>query len=620
MTIKNRLFSNAAIVLVAIVLMFILSRYSSSTLSTLAQAQAEAEQLNTGMLMLRRHEKDFLARKDLKYIERFDLTLQDVQALTRSLQRYYQQFDLPDTELMQLKDTFAAYGQNMHELVEQQKTIGLDHEDGLYGALRKAVHGIEQELKRADQSALLVNMLQLRRNEKDFMLRRDLKYLQDFQANLTKLRDAIGQSNLDNASKTALQELSVVYAQGFEQLVKAEQAIGLDEKSGIRGNLRNTIQSTEEVLDAVMQRTRDEIEQAMSFNNLLVSLLTLVITILVATLAWLIARSIIIPIQTVSHTVHRIRNENDFTLQLKVEGRNELASMAADLNLLVEAFRNVVVDINRSVSMLNDASTELAQSAEQTANDMRSQLQETDMVATAVTQMSHTIDEIATNTENTAGKARDSSHFASTGASEVQQSVAQIRDLASQLTDSASAVAELEKESQVIGAVLDVIRGIAEQTNLLALNAAIEAARAGEQGRGFAVVADEVRSLATRTQQSTEEITKTVGSLQQRTQAIVQSVDSSHGKGQQAAERASTVGELLTRITGDLNSIMEMATQVATAIEEQSCVAAEVGKNVVQIRDLAEQVNTASIHNKEASDMVAEQAANLKASVNRFKV
>ncbi|GAA0376403.1 HAMP domain-containing methyl-accepting chemotaxis protein [Bowmanella denitrificans] len=620
MTIKNRLFSNAAIVLVAIVLMFILSRYSSSTLSTLAQAQAEAEQLNTGMLMLRRHEKDFLARKDLKYIERFDLTLQEVQALTRSLQRYYQQFDLPDTELMQLKDTFAAYGQNMHELVEQQKTIGLDHEDGLYGALRKAVHGIEQELKRADQSALLVNMLQLRRNEKDFMLRRDLKYLQDFQANLAKLRDAIGQSNLDNANKTALQELSVVYAQGFEQLVKAEQAIGLDEKSGIRGKLRNTIQSTEEVLDAVMQRTRDEIEQAMSFNNLLVSLLTLVITVLVATLAWLIARSIIIPIQTVSHTVHRIRNENDFTLQLKVEGRNELASMAADLNLLVEAFRNVVVDINRSVSMLNDASTELAQSAEQTANDMRSQLQETDMVATAVTQMSHTIDEIATNTENTAGKARDSSSFASTGASEVQQSVVQIRDLANQLTDSASAVAELEKESQVIGAVLDVIRGIAEQTNLLALNAAIEAARAGEQGRGFAVVADEVRSLATRTQQSTEEITKTVDSLQQRTQAIVQSVDSSHGKGQQAAERASTVGELLTRITGDLNSIMEMATQVATAIEEQSCVAAEVGKNVVQIRDLAEQVNTASIHNKEASDMVAEQAANLKASVNRFKV
>lgn len=254
----------------------------------------------------------------------------------------------------------------------------------------------------------------------------------------------------------------------------------------------------------------------------MVTTLTLFIALLVAALAWLIARSIIIPIQNVSRTVHRIRNENDFTLKLEVKGRNELADMAVDLNRLVESFRNVVIEINRSVNMLNEASTELAQSA--------------------------------------------------------------------------------------------------EQTNLLALNAAIEAARAGEQGRGFAVVADEVRNLAIRTQQSTEEITTIVGNLQRRTQSIVHLVDSSHGKGQEAAERASTVGDLLSSIIGDLNSIMEMATQVATAIEEQSSAAAEVGKNVVQIRDLAEQVNVASIHNKQASEMVAEQAANLKTSVNRFRV
>lgn len=620
MTIKNRLFSNAAIVLVAIILMFLLSRYAFSTLNHLANTLAKAEQLNASMLMLRRHEKDFLARKDLKYIERFDTEMGKSMALIDELRAAYQQLDLADQELQNLKLTFSAYSEGMHKLVGQQQLIGLDHKDGLYGSLRQAVHGIEQELKSANANALLVDMLQLRRNEKDFMLRRDMKYLQDFHSNADVFNLHISQSALSPVQQQALLPLLKTYVMQFEQLVSAEEIIGLDEQAGIRGQLRHTIQSTEAVLESVVEHTRDEIQSAVEFNNLMVTTLTLFITVLVATLAWLIARSIIIPIQNVSRTVHRIRNENDFTLKLEVKGRNELADMAADLNRLVESFRNVVIEINRSVNMLNDASTELAQSAEQTANDMRSQLQETDMVATAVTQMSHTIDEIALNTENTASKARDSSHYASTGAGEVQASVGQIRELATQLTESAGAVGELEKESQVIGSVLDVIRGIAEQTNLLALNAAIEAARAGEQGRGFAVVADEVRNLAIRTQQSTEEITTIVGNLQRRTQSIVHLVDSSHGKGQEAAERASTVGDLLSSIIGDLNSIMNMATQVATAIEEQSSVAAEVGKNVVQIRDLAEQVNGASIHNKQASEMVAEQAANLKTSVNRFRV
>ncbi|GGO67217.1 methyl-accepting chemotaxis protein [Bowmanella pacifica] len=620
MTIKNRLFSNAAIVLVAIILMFLLSRYASSNLNHLANTLAKAEQLNASMLMLRRHEKDFLARKDLKYIDRFDTQIETSVQLIDELRDAYQQMGLPDAELLHLNKTFLAYSQGMHQLAEQQQRIGLDHKDGLYGSLRQAVHGIEQELTGANAVMLLVDILQLRRNEKDFMLRRDIKYLQDFTSNAAALGDHIGQGGLDEQLQQRLHTLLTSYTTQFEQLVRAEEVIGLDEQAGIRGQLRQTIQSTEEVLDTVVANTREQIRQAVDFNNLMVTTLTLFIAVLVAVLAWLIARSIIIPIQNVSRTVHRIRNENDFTLKLEVKGRNELADMAADLNRLVASFRNVVVEINRSVNMLNDASTELAQSAEQTANDMRSQLQETEMVATAVTQMSHTIDEIAANTENTASKAKDSSNYASTGSTEVELSIGQIRELATQLTESTGAASELEKESQVIGSVLDVIRGIAEQTNLLALNAAIEAARAGEQGRGFAVVADEVRNLAIRTQQSTEEITAIVGNLQRRTQSIVHLVDNSHGKGQDAAQRASTVGELLSRIIGDLNSIMEMATQVATAIEEQSSVAAEVGKNVVQIRDLAEQVNGASIHNKQASEMVAEQAANLKTSVNRFRV
>jgi len=188
------------------------------------------------------------------------------------------------------------------------------------------------------------------------------------------------------------------------------------------------------------------------------------------------------------------------------------------------------------------------------------------------------------------------------------------------LVSSEQVVQRLAKDSETIGQVLDVIRGIAEQTNLLALNAAIEAARAGEQGRGFAVVADEVRTLASRTQDSTQEIESIITALQSRTQEIVGHMATCRTQGDESSHRAGSAGEMLEQITLDVSTIMDMNTAIATAIQEQSAVAQEVNKHVVSIRDVAERSGKMALQNAEMSEELSQQANVLTAEVNRFVV
>jgi methyl-accepting chemotaxis protein len=287
---------------------------------------------------------------------------------------------------------------------------------------------------------------------------------------------------------------------------------------------------------------------------------------------------------------------------------------------MVESFQALIQQVNEAVAVMHESCSELSENATRTSDGVMRQLNETDMVATAITEMGATIDEIAKNTELAAERANQTHTNAQNGQLGVEQTIEKIQSLAQQLNSSATVVSELERDSGTIGSVLDVIRGIAEQTNLLALNAAIEAARAGEQGRGFAVVADEVRSLAMRTQESTEEIAGIIQTLQSRTRSIVQLMEASQRQGGESAEQAASAGTLLAQINADVTNIMDMSTQIAAAIEEQSSVAAEVNKNVVIIRDIADESSHAALANAKASDDVRERAEYLKNAVSQFRI
>jgi methyl-accepting chemotaxis protein len=251
---------------------------------------------------------------------------------------------------------------------------------------------------------------------------------------------------------------------------------------------------------------------------------------------------------------------------------------------------------------------------------IQQQLTETSQVATAMSQMSASVAEVASNTANAATAAEAANHAAAEGRDVVQSTISAIEKLADEVEAGATLIGHVEKESESIGSVLDVILGISEQTNLLALNAAIEAARAGEQGRGFAVVADEVRSLAQRTKDSSEEIQNMISNLQNGTRDAVQAMKQGQDQARSSVEQAGLAGQSLETIGESVNSIHDLSVQIANAVEEQSSVAEEINRSIVNINDVAEQTATGAQQTSTASDDMARLAEQLKELVGRFKV
>ena len=235
-------------------------------------------------------------------------------------------------------------------------------------------------------------------------------------------------------------------------------------------------------------------------------------------------------------------------------------------------------------------------------------------------QMAATVQEVAQNAEQASLAARDADLEAQQGNRVVQQAVDQIDSLASEVEQSAKAIADLNQESARIGSVLEVIRNVAEQTNLLALNAAIEAARAGEQGRGFAVVADEVRALAKRAQDSTEEIESLIAGLQRMAKGAVQQMDSSRDLTRRTVELAGEAGDALGRITQAVSTIEQMNQQIAAAAEQQTAVAHDIDMNIVEINQAGERTAEGAVQTEQASRQLSDQVARLKELISAFRV
>ncbi|MFF3703033.1 methyl-accepting chemotaxis protein [Pseudomonas qingdaonensis] len=271
-------------------------------------------------------------------------------------------------------------------------------------------------------------------------------------------------------------------------------------------------------------------------------------------------------------------------------------------------------------AQLSAAAEQLSAITEQTRAGVDSQKLETDQVATAMSEMVATVQEVARNAEQASTATRQANSQASQGNLVVQRALTQIDQLADDIGTSADALGRLSEESERIGSVMTVINAIAEQTNLLALNAAIEAARAGEAGRGFAVVADEVRGLAQRTQQSTAEIETLIGSLQQGAQRAAERMHTSQGMVGTTVGLANEAGVELQAITHTVTHIQAMNVQIATAAEQQSAVAEEIGRSVISVRDVAEQTSTASAHTATSAAELARLGTELQGLLSRFKV
>lgn len=347
---------------------------------------------------------------------------------------------------------------------------------------------------------------------------------------------------------------------------------------------------------------------------------TTVVAILLGILAaWVITRQIIIPLRQTLDAAERVAG-GDLSHNLQVNRRDELGQLQSSMQHMTKGLRELIGGIGDGVTQIASAAEELSAVTGQTSAGVTSQKVETDQVATAMNEMAATVQEVARSAEQASEAAVMADQQAREGDHVVGEAIAQIERLASEVMNSSDAMNQLKDESEKIGSVLDVIKSVAQQTNLLALNAAIEAARAGEAGRGFAVVADEVRSLAQRTQQSTEEIEDLIASLQQGTQRVASVMDSSRGLTDSSVELTRRAGGSLKTITGTVSSIQAMNQQIATAAEQQSAVAEEINRSVMNVRDISDQTASASEETASSSVELARLGTHLQGLVARFRL
>ncbi|MBK4994747.1 methyl-accepting chemotaxis protein [Pseudomonas sp. S37] len=335
--------------------------------------------------------------------------------------------------------------------------------------------------------------------------------------------------------------------------------------------------------------------------------------------AWAITRQIIIPLRQTLRAAERVAS-GDLTQNLQVNRRDELGQLQASMQRMTQGLRELIGGIGDGVTQIASAAEQLSAVTEQTSAGVNNQKVETDQVATAMNQMTATVHEVARNAEQASEAALMADQQAREGDRVVGEAVAQIERLAGEVVNSSEAMNQLKAESDKIGSVLDVIKAVAQQTNLLALNAAIEAARAGEAGRGFAVVADEVRSLAQRTQQSTEEIEELIAGLQSGTQRVASVMDNSRQLTDSSVELTRRAGSSLETITRTVSSIQAMNQQIATAAEEQTAVAEEINRSVMNVRDISDQTSAASEETASSSVELARLGTHLQGLVGRFKL
>ena len=310
----------------------------------------------------------------------------------------------------------------------------------------------------------------------------------------------------------------------------------------------------------------------------------------------------------------------DLSVEVTCNSNNEIAQMLAGMQAMREYLRGIIGAIHRATGDLNQVANEARQVAERSMSGAMQQKEDTDSVATAMTEMASTVHSVAGNASEAAEAARNADGQAKQGQSIVQATVTAIRSLADEVRSGAEAIERVRQESDAIGQILDVIRGIAEQTNLLALNAAIEAARAGEQGRGFAVVADEVRTLASRTQTSTTEIQAMIERLQKGTQQAVGVMESSRQRAEVSESQVQSAGNALDAITAAVSHISAMNTQIANAAAEQGRVAEEINRNVINISEVAEQTVVGAGQSSAANEHITGLAGELQGLVGRFKL
>ncbi|MDV5245844.1 methyl-accepting chemotaxis protein [Shewanella xiamenensis] len=331
-------------------------------------------------------------------------------------------------------------------------------------------------------------------------------------------------------------------------------------------------------------------------------------------------RSVMNPINDIVRNLKTIRQDSDLTVKFRTFNDDELGLISTSLTQVIEHLRGILHSIAEAANTVNSSATELSSFTQETNKRMQQQQAETEQTATAMNEMTATVAEVAQSTSAAADSAKDADNYAANGNRIVIDSISSMSQLSEQIQKTAQVIGFLSNESQSIGRVLDVIKSIAEQTNLLALNAAIEAARAGEQGRGFAVVADEVRTLAQRTQKSTQEIEAMIATLQKGVKEAVNAMEVGIKQVDHANNKANEAGQALKEIVASVDNIAELNAHIATAAEEQSSVAESINRSIIAISDITDDSTRSAHELSESVINLTKLASSMRNQVSAFRL
>ncbi|EJM04553.1 MULTISPECIES: methyl-accepting chemotaxis protein [unclassified Pseudomonas] len=481
------------------------------------------------------------------------------------------------------------------------------------------------------------NVLRLRILSFRVLVNREAAGLQEAQTRIGVLVDKVRAAQASYAALPAGPEERALYQtfattldnylQAQNQMMELSRQDKLDEmRTLINTRIKDgTDQMGEQLNKLIAMNAADaktaSIQAGQYYDSAITGIIIVAVFAAVATvlLAWLLTRSIVTPLNRAVQAAQTIADGN-LTKVIEIDGKDEATQLLQALATMQSNLRKTIEQIAGSATQLGAAAEELSAVTEEASRGLQQQNNEIEQAATAVNEMTAAVEEVARNAVSTSEASNQSTHAAREGRDQVVKTVDAIQTMTHDVQNTAHMIEGLAAQGRDIGKVLDVIRAIAEQTNLLALNAAIEAARAGEAGRGFAVVADEVRALAHRTAQSTQEIEKMVAGIQNGTGEAVSSMQQSNQRTQTTLEMARAAGVALEQITQSIHQINERNLVIASASEEQAQVSREVDRNLVNIRDLATQSAAGANQTSAATHELSRLAVDLNAMVARFVI